>query len=112
MTYYNMPFESEEEIEDKVVGGYLSVRQFLWLSIPVLTLLTLFLWEKSYIIVSDTAIKVNIVSIIIRIIITVISLIGGVCLAFLKRKSINLDEYLFGKFLFKARQTLFLYEKF
>lgn len=100
---FPVPFDMQSE--DKIIGGYLSLRQLFWVFIvPVITLISLLILNRSYILNTQSdVIKINVISLIIRIIIVVIVWIAGTILAFYKPNNISADKYLLKVILYKLR---------
>lgn len=105
MRYFYIPFV--EKKEDKIIAGKLSLRETGWVvGLPFLFIILLLVINKGYAIP-----RLNIPSLIIRLVIILMSEIAGVCLAFIRIGEITLDKYLYKKMKFKNREKTFLYRR-
>ncbi|OPJ59761.1 PrgI family mobile element protein [Clostridium oryzae] len=102
MRYFVVPFDMESE--DKVIGGYISLRQFLWLIIPVISLIAMFIVNKNYIIRTESKLAISAINIAWRLVLDLALLINSIVMAFVKIKGENSDVYVVSriKYAFKA----------
>ncbi|NMB10433.1 MAG: PrgI family protein [Tissierellia bacterium] len=108
MRLFTVPFNIDNE--DKIIGGYISIRQFFWLFIPIMFILYLFVINTGYLTKINTGngfkIEVNHFKLVIRIIFSIISVIIGCILAFLKIDEVQSDKYFFNFIKFKSRKHI------
>lgn len=109
MRDFNIPFNTETE--DKVIGGYISLRQFFWLAIPLVLTMLLFVANKGYITKTDTGNIVSIIGIVWRLLLIIPTLIFALIMAFMKKTDISADKYLFKMILYKSRKHTFRYRR-
>ena len=107
--YIPVPFSITQE--DKVIGGYLSMRQFSWILATGVVDLYLLVINRGYLNASGGKFSVNLVSLTIRIIFSIIFITIGLLMAFVKVKGINLDKYLLKKFQYGKRKHLIKYQR-
>lgn len=116
MRYFEVPFNVSEE--DKIIGGYLSLRQFAWVVLSVFSAVILFLAKRSNYIVVTTfksgghSVSINPVSLMIRFVILLVIVVWSVLCAFYKvNDTYNFDKYCFKLLKLKFRQRIFNYKK-
>lgn len=109
MRSFVVPFDMQEE--DKVIGGYISIRQFLWIAISLLPLIILTVINRGYIITQGEHITILKDSLVLRLVIGIICAVFGLIMAFIKKDGINIDTYLLLKFKYKTREKLILFKK-
>ncbi|MCH4200624.1 MAG: PrgI family protein [Clostridium tyrobutyricum] len=107
MRSFTVPFNIDQE--DKIIGGYISLRQFAWLVLAVFIILLLFILNTGYVTRIDmgSAIHIHIFSLICRLIIAIPLSIGCVLLAFIKLNGITADKYIIKMLLFKFRKHVY-----
>lgn len=96
------------ESEDKIIGGYISIRQFLWLMIPVITLIGSFVLNKNYIVRTDKGINISVINIAWRIILFILLLVNSIIMAFIKIKGENSDIYLINRIKYSVRSHVYM----
>lgn len=109
MRRFPTPFETESE--DKIIGGYISIRQFGWLSLTIVLFLILFVLNRNYFKFENKHLSINYISLIIRAIIVLLSAIISAILAFLKIKEMNADKYIFKKILYIFKDHKYIYKR-
>lgn len=115
MRYFQVPFNIKGE--DKIIGGYLSLRQFAWLIAAGSIVALIFLADRSYMIIGKTAsgsnhIDFNYIGLTVRLIISIAVVVFSALCAFFKvDDTYNFDSYLIKIFKFKLRDKVFKYEK-
>lgn len=109
MRQFPVPFDLSTE--DKIIGGYLSFRQFFWFMVPGVSLILLFMNTSEYLYKTSNGFNINIISVICRSIIVIILLILAFVMALLKIKGLNADKYYGKKILYKVRTKIYVYKK-
>lgn len=92
----------DHETEDKIIGGKLTLRQGLYLSVTVIYFASVFLYHEVYT-PMWLAFKISSSTIILT---------TCLLLAFVKRKDYYLDHYYFKKFRFLLRNKSAVYRKY
>lgn len=87
------------------------MRQFVWILMTSLGGLYLLVINRGYLHILNGKISVNLVSLTIRIIFSIIFVITGLLMAFVRVKGINLDKYLLKKFQYGKRKHLIKYQR-
>jgi len=101
MRMFGVPFDINEE--DKLIGGYVSVRQAGWLAIPIIVLIVEFIADMSYIT------NMNILVMLIKILILFVTVLIAGFMAFGSMDSMNADAYVFKMIKFKYRKKVIKY---
>ncbi|HCC06764.1 MAG TPA: hypothetical protein DEP72_01170 [Clostridiales bacterium] len=101
MRMFGVPFDINEE--DKLIGGYLSLRQAGWLAIPLTVLVVEFVADMSYIT------HVNALAMIIKILVLFVTIVIAGFMAFGSMDSMNADQYVFKMIKFKYRKKVIMY---
>ncbi|HBY20588.1 MAG: hypothetical protein A2Y24_03000 [Clostridiales bacterium GWE2_32_10] len=101
MRMFGVPFDMEEE--DKLIGGYLSLRQAGWLSIALIVAIVEFVVDMSWLT------NFNIFIVILKVVILLIALAISAFLAFGSMDSMNSDSYVFKMTRFKLRKKVIKY---
>lgn len=115
MRYFQVPFNINDE--DKIIGGYLSLRQFAWIIAAGTIIAIAFLGDRSYMTIhrnstGSSHITFNYISLTIRLIISIIVVVFSALCAFFKiDDTYNFDSYLIKMIKFKMRNKVFKYEK-
>lgn len=115
MRYFQVPFNINEE--DKIIGGYLSLRQFAWLLLATLVVILLFTLNISYIHVSTDAtgnsqLSFDYISLTIRLILGIAIVVLSTLCAFYKvEDTYNFDNYCIKMLKLKFKNNIFKYEK-
>lgn len=115
MRYFQVPFNINDE--DKIIGGYMSLRQFGWIIAAGTIVALAFLGDRSYMIIhkssaGPSSITFNYIGLTIRLIISIATVILSALCAFLKVDDIyNFDSYLIKMIKFKFRNKVFKYKK-
>lgn len=115
MRYFKVPFNINEE--DKVIGGYVSLRQFGWIIFAAFFISILFLFNRNYMTIHrvlghSAEINIHPVSLTIRIIVAFVIVIFSALCAFYKvDDTYNFDKYLFKMIKFKFRNKVFKFQK-
>ena len=115
MRYFKIPFNINEE--DKVIGGYLSLRQFGWIIFAAFFISILFLFNRNYMTIHRVLghspdIIVHPIALTIRIIFAFGIVIFSALGAFYKvDDTYNFDKYLFKMIKFKFRNKIFKFKK-
>lgn len=104
MRNFHIPFDMHTE--DKIIGGYLSLRQFAWLLCCGFAAVWLTLVNKGYIRKDNS---INVLSLSIRIIIALALIALGVYLAFFKIDELEADKYWFKKIMWKSKNNIIKY---
>lgn len=110
-----MPFNINDE--DKIIGGYLSLRQFGWIIGAGTIVALVFLGDRSYMTIhrsttGSSSITFNYIGITIRLIISIVAAVFSALCAFFKvDDTYNFDSYLIKMLKFKFRNKVFKYEK-
>lgn len=98
MRGFTVPFNIDNE--DKIIGGYVSLRQFFWLFIDFLLILYLFVLNSHYLSKSSASsgfgltITVDHFSLIIRVLLAIFTTTASMLLAFFKIDEVNFDKYI------------------
>ncbi|AAK80008.1 amino acid transporter [Clostridium acetobutylicum] len=115
MRYFKVPFNINEE--DKIIGGYISLRQFGWIILSVFSIALLFLMNRSYMTVTRSLghspnITLHPINLVIRLIIAFVIVIFSALCAFYKvSDTYNFDKYLLKMIKFRFRNKTFKFEK-
>lgn len=103
MRGFTVPYSLDSE--DKIIGGYVSLRQFAWIVLGCFIALLLFILNTGYI--SRTTVggsfSINYFSLMLRIMVVVPCAIGCGLMAFLKLNGLTADRYVIKFILFKLR---------
>jgi Fe2+ transport system protein B len=103
VTYFTVPYNIDSE--DKIIGGYLSLRQFAWIVLAVFIILLLFILNTGY--MSRTTVggdvSFNFLSFAVRIIIAIPFSIFCMIMAFIRKAGISADKFLFKCVMYKLR---------
>lgn len=112
MRNFTVPYSLENE--DKIIGGYLSLRQFAWIVLAGLITLMLFVINTGYITRTSVggSVSLNALSLIFRIIVALPCVVGCSLMAVLKINDITADRYVIKLIKFKFRKhEIKLYER-
>lgn len=109
MRRFTVPFDLN--IEDKIIGGYLSLRQFFWLAIPGTDLITSFTVFKGYLKNENGIIRVSCFGVTFRILLFLFLLAISFIMAFVKIHEIQADKYFFKSIKFKFRKKSFKFNE-
>ena len=101
MRMFGVPFDMEEE--DKLIGGYLSLRQAGWLSIALIVAIVEFITDMSWLT------NFNIFIVGLKVIILLIALALSAFMAFGSMDNMNADAYVFKMARFKYRRKTIRY---
>lgn len=102
MRSFPVPFNIQSE--DKIIGGYLSLRQFFWCAFPGLVFVLLFFINRSYAQKTETgSLKIYFFSILIRAVISIAFAVFGGFMAFKQFNEITADKYLLKSIKYKLR---------
>lgn len=113
MRYFQVPFNINDE--DKIIGGYMSLRQFGWIIAAGTVVALAFLGDRSYMTIhrshtGSSSITFNYIGLTIRLIVSIIVVVFAALCAFLKvDDTYNFDSYLIKMFRFKFRNKVFKY---
>lgn len=110
MRQFQVPFDLSTE--DKIIGGYLSFRQFFWFMLPGIALIFLFMNTSGYINKTNEGLNVDIISITWRILIIIVLTILAATMSLLKIKGLNADKYYMKKILYKIRPKIYIYRRY
>lgn len=91
MRIFPIPFDIQKE--DKIIGGKLSIRQLIWLTLPASLLLLLLLVNTDYIHKTESGMRINSISLTIRITIIFIATVIAVFMSYVKLNMQNADAY-------------------
>lgn len=103
MRNFHIPFDMHTE--DKIIGGYISLRQFVWLLAGSFVAIYLLLINKNYMKGED----INVLSLAIRIIISLVFVSAGIFLAFFQLEEMDSDKYLMKMFTWKSKPRVIKY---
>ena len=106
MREFAVPFDIKTE--DKIIGGYISLRQAGWLFITIIVAVGLFAINRGYLVKAEIGLHIDFVNLIIRFIIWLLVAVFFSMLAFLKIKELNFDEFLFRKIKYKIKKHIYL----
>ncbi|MCR3759359.1 PrgI family protein [Clostridium felsineum] len=115
MRYFKVPFNINEE--DKIIGGYISLRQFSWIILSVFLSALLFLANRSYMTVTRVIghspnITMHPINLTIRLVVAFLIVIFSALCAFYKvEDTYNFDKYLIKMIKFKMRNKTFKFRK-
>lgn len=115
MRYFQVPFNINDE--DKIIGGYMSLRQLGWLICAGTIVALVFLGDRSYMTIhkntmGSSSITFNYIGLTIRLIISIVVVVFSALCAFFKvDDTYNFDSYLIKMLKFKLRNKVFKYEK-
>ena len=115
MRYFQVPFNINDE--DKIIGGYMSLRQFGWLIAAGTIVVLVFLGDRSYMMIhrsttGSSSITFNYIGLTLRLIISIVVVVFSALCAFFKvDDTYNFDSYLIKMLKFKFRNKAFKYEK-
>lgn len=104
MRNFHIPFDMHTE--DKIIGGYLSLRQFAWILAFGFVAIWLLGINKGYIRDDDS---INILRLSIRILISIVSIGIGVYLAFFKIDEMEADKYWIKNFIWRSKTRVIKY---
>lgn len=104
MRNFHIPFDMHTE--DKIIGGYISLRQFVWLLAGGFGAMWLLAINRSYI-RTDGSIKG--LSLAFRVILSLAMLVLGIYLAFVKVDEMEADKYWFKKILWMSKPKVTKY---
>lgn len=104
MRNFHIPFDMHTE--DKIIGGYISLRQFVWLLAGSFVAIYLLFINKNYIRGEG---DINALSLAIRIIISIVFVGLGIFLAFFKLEEMDSDKYLIKMFTWKSKPRIVKY---
>lgn len=108
MRTFGVPFNINKE--DKFIGGVLSIRQALWLAIPIFVIIMLFVADRSYIIKNASGgISINALKIVFKLFTSFFVTIITIFLAFASMDGTKADTYTFKLFKFKMRKRTIKY---
>ncbi|MCR3760191.1 PrgI family protein [Clostridium felsineum] len=115
MRYFKVPFNINEE--DKIIGGYISLRQFGWIILSVFLITLLFLINRSYMTVTRNLghspnITLHPINLTIRLVVGfVIVIFSSLCSFYKVEDTYNFDKYLIKMLKFKMRNKIFKFRK-
>lgn len=104
MRNFHIPFDMHTE--DKIIGGYLSLRQFAWLLAFGFIAIWLLGINKGYIRPDKT---INVFRLAIRILISICAIGVGIYLAFFKVDEMDADKYWIKKCIWKSKTRIIKY---
>ncbi len=108
MRRFYIPFDIHSE--DKIIGGYLSLRQLAWLAAGIGMAVFLFMIDLSYLSYDEYgAATVKSFNLAIRIIISIVAIGFGIFFAFFEVAELKADSYVFKKLLFMRKRKVIKY---
>jgi hypothetical protein len=106
MRRFPVPFDLLE-FEDKIFGGYLSIRQAIWILSPIVIGFFIFMDASSY--MKHSQILWG--SILLRLLLLLVAEIIGVIMSFGRKKNMAIDKYLLKSFRYHySKNTIKHYE--
>ncbi|MCQ2979595.1 MAG: PrgI family protein [Clostridia bacterium] len=104
MRNFHIPFDMHTE--DKIIGGYISLRQFVWLLAGSFVAIWLLGINKGYIRAEG---GVKVFSLALRILISLVFVGLGIYLAFVHVDEMEADKYWIKKFIWKSKTRVIKY---
>lgn len=103
MTYFTVPYNIDSE--DKIIGGYVSLRQFVWIVLAFFIALMLFILNTGYISRTTVggAVCMNFLSFALRLIIVIPFSITCALMAFMSKSGISLDRHVLRCIMYNLR---------
>lgn len=110
MRSFKIPFNIQAE--DKVIGGYLSIRQLLWLFVGLGVVLALFVMDRGYLQYNKQGqMTVSALQVVIRLMIALVFVVLSIYMAFVRMREMNADKYTFKMLRYKCRNNLIKYDE-
>lgn len=109
MRNFQVPYD--QKIEDKIVNGVLTMKQFLILLTNFVVLYAMFFISESHFYLVDGDRSLIIWVLVFKILFAIAYLITSLIFCFMKKYDWRLDEYLLIKYKYNRRNKQYVYEK-
>jgi len=97
--------------EDKIIGGYISIRQLMWLLVPMVVFVKEFLIDRSYILNSVNEFQLNEFKVLFKSLYLIAAIVMGVTFAFVNLSGLKADKFFLKLLMFKSRKKIIKYER-
>ena len=109
MRNFGVPFGINKE--DKIIGGVVSIRQAMWLAIPLITVIALFIVDRTYITKVAGETVIDPLKIAIKLVITLVIGMITLFLAFGTMDGASADKYTGRLIKYKMRKKKVTYNE-